>query len=153
VTGETGTYLTLADALEAIRIADQLGLPQRARSELHACAVRGVLVPEGMIVVNPDDLAIVVDFVLSGAGRGYLLPRERVPAERLRAVLAASNPTTETPVEVHLATGDDIILPREDAARARGVLQHVLRLDLPSDVRAAAEHVLAVVVGETRDDG
>jgi hypothetical protein len=74
---------------------------------------------------------------------------------RRRDVDAYLNRTPDNPllfpcVEGRVATVDDIILPREDAARARGVLQHVLRLDLPSDVRSAAEHVLAAVVGEAR---
>jgi hypothetical protein len=89
VTGELGTYVPLVYAL--------LHAPDKHVAEaLEKAAVRGVLVPPGMVAVNHDDLALIVD-VLDPACEAMLTYREKVAlVARLRAVLAASNPTTET---------------------------------------------------------
>jgi regulator of sirC expression with transglutaminase-like and TPR domain len=86
VTGEPETYVTEADAAVS---ADLWEWADR-HAHLRESAVRGVLVPEGMVAVNPDDLAHVFE-------RGHLYTAvECERCARVRAVLAASNPTTET---------------------------------------------------------
>jgi hypothetical protein len=81
VTGEPDTYLPL-DQVKPY-VLNGWWPP------VEDCAVRGVLVPPGMVVVNPDDIAQVVT-----ALRAFSTLRWPV-VDRLLAVLAASNPTTE----------------------------------------------------------
>lgn len=71
MTGEPDTYYHADDVV---------ALYQGAR------AVEGVLVPEGMVAVNPDDLRILLDHAPGHSAARLRLGRA-----------AASNPTTETP--------------------------------------------------------
>jgi hypothetical protein len=64
-------------------------------------AVRGVLVPEGMVAVNPDDLKAALRLILCAPGASLTNDQyERLmhAAGLIAApdLLAASNPTTET---------------------------------------------------------
>jgi hypothetical protein len=88
VTGERNTYVT---SDEAHRYALARAAYGHEGAPRPALAVQlGVLVPEGMVAVNPDDARAAALRL-----RGY--PPDWPAIDRFcDAVLAASNPTTET---------------------------------------------------------
>jgi hypothetical protein len=86
VTGEPDTYVTETDAAVSADLADWAD----RHAHLRESAVRGVLVPEGMVAVQRDDLATVL------AAVGQLSWRSEPEVEQAAARLAASSPATET---------------------------------------------------------
>lgn len=87
---EHGTYVRLAWAVIPEGPLNALEHNQRVLDN----AAEGTLVPPGLVAVNPDDLATL----LAAVGElGRISVAELDAAEELRAALAASNPTTETP--------------------------------------------------------
>jgi hypothetical protein len=96
LTGEPDIYVTRLDAVKTAKNAHETGMIGVALQWLDRRAVRGVLVPEGMVAVNPDDLAALLDSVALLLA-DTLLPEAATPYQNLRAAMAASNPATETP--------------------------------------------------------